>query len=75
LQAWGLDAEALRDWNAGAAALDAMLTADKEEPPEDPGAQIDHAEELREKWGVNTGDLWGMGKYTKCPNCGKRHDL
>ena len=42
---------------------------------DDPGAQVDKAEELREKWGVKTGDLWGMGKYTKCPKCGKRHDL
>lgn len=42
---------------------------------DDPGAQVDRAAELREKWGVKTGDLWGMGKYTKCPKCGKRHDL
>jgi len=70
LQAWGLDAEALRDWNAGAAALGAMLTADKEEPAEDPGAQIDRAEELREKWGVNTGDLWRLGEHRLiCGDC------
>ena len=42
---------------------------------DDPGPQVDRAAELREKWGVKTGDLWGMGKYTKCPKCGKRHDL
>jgi len=32
----------------------------KEEPAEDPGAQLDRAEELREKWGVKTGDLWEL---------------
>jgi len=37
--------------------------------------QIDRAEELREKWGVETGQLWGMGKHTTCPKCGKRHEL
>lgn len=47
----------------------------KAEPAEDPGAQIDKAEELREKLGVKTGDLWGLGKFTVCPKCGKIHDL
>ena len=42
---------------------------------DDPGPQIDKAEELRKKWGVKTGDLWGMKPFTKCPKCGKRHDL
>jgi len=70
LQAWGLDAEALRDWNAGAAALDAMLTAEEEEPPDDPGAQIDRAEELREKWGVEVGQLWRLGEHRLiCGDC------
>jgi len=47
-----------------------MLTADKEEPAEDPGAQIDRAEELREKWGVNTGDLWRLGEHRLiCGDC------
>jgi DNA modification methylase len=35
----------------------------KEEPPEDPGAQIDKAEELREKWGTATGQLWQLGEH------------
>lgn len=52
--------------------LAALMT---EPAGEDAGPQIDRADELREKWGVKTGDLWGMGKYTRCPKCGKRHDL
>lgn len=37
---------------------------------EDPGAQVDKAEELREKWGVKTGDLWGMGEHRLiCGDC------
>ena len=30
---------------------------------EDPGAQVDRAEELREKWGVKAGDLWLIGRH------------
>lgn len=75
LQQWGFDAETLQNWQADIGALSLMLASEEEPPPDDPGAQIDRAEELREKWGVKTGDLWGMGKYTKCPKCGKRHDL
>lgn len=44
-------------------------------PVQDAEPQVDRAEELRQKWGVKTGDLWGLGKYTVCPKCGKRHDL
>lgn len=33
------------------------------EPPEDPGAQIDRTEELREKWGVERGQVWQIGKH------------
>jgi DNA modification methylase len=35
-----------------------------EEKPEDPGAQIDRAEELREKWQVETGQLWRIPSKT-----------
>ena len=62
----------LLDW--GFTEFDLGIEID-EEPAEDPGAQMDKAEELREKWQVESGQLWGMGKYTICPGCGKRHDL
>jgi hypothetical protein len=51
------------------------LLALSQEPPEDPGAQIDKAEELRKKWGVESGQLWGIGRYTICPKCGRLHKL
>lgn len=35
-----------------------------DEPPEDPGAQIDRAEELREQWGVELGQLWRIPSKT-----------
>lgn len=34
------------------------------EPPEDPGAQIDRAEELRQQWGVELGQLWRIPSKT-----------
>jgi len=33
------------------------------EPPEDPGAEIDRAEKLREKWQVESGQLWELGQH------------
>jgi hypothetical protein len=41
-----------------------------ESPPEAPEPDVDHAEELRIKWGVNTGDLWEVGKHRLlCADC------
>ena len=33
------------------------------EPPEDPGPQIDRAEELQEKWQVERGQVWEIGRH------------
>jgi len=41
-----------------------------EEPPADPGAQVDKAEELQEKWGVVRGDVWQCGEhFVICGDC------
>lgn len=42
---------------------------------EDPGPQVERADELREKWGTAEGQVWGLGPFTRCPSCGKRHEL
>jgi len=47
----------------------------EEDMPEDVEPQIDKAEELKEKWGVKTGNMYGLGAFTVCPKCGKIHDL
>jgi len=47
----------------------------EEDMPDDVEPQIDKAEELREKWGVKTGNMYGLGAFTVCPKCGKIHDL
>jgi len=58
----------LLDWGFDAKELDLDLWND--EPVDDPGAQIDRAEELREKWGVKRGDLWQIGNHRIiCGDC------
>jgi len=44
----------------------------KGEPPEDPGAQIDRAAELQEKWGTALGQVWELGAGTLY--CGSAQD-
>ena len=77
---WDFDALAnnfelddLLDWGFDKKELDIDLWAG--DPPEDVEPQIDKAEELREKWGVKTGNMYGLGAFTVCPKCGKIHDL
>ena len=42
----------------------------EEEPPPDPGPQVDRAEELRVKWGVESGQLWQLGDHRLiCGDC------
>ena len=72
LQGWGLDGETLGNWRADVGALDAMLAAEKE-APEDVGPQIDRAEELRVKWGVESGQVWVLGEHVVvCGDCTDR---
>jgi hypothetical protein len=41
--------------------------------PEDPGAQVDKADELRQKWGTETGQLWQLGEHKLiCGDCTDR---
>ncbi len=61
----------LQEVSTGDAAVQAMLDGLAESagilnapaPVEDPGAQIDRAEELRQKWGTERGQLWEIGRH------------
>jgi len=72
---WDFDALAnnfelddLLDWGFDKQELDLDLWAG--EPPEDVEPQIDKAEELREKWGVELGQLWKLGEHRLiCGDC------
>ncbi len=72
---WDFDALAnnfelddLLDWGFDKGELDLDLWAD--DAPEDVEPQIDKAEELREKWGVETGQLWQLGEHRLvCGDC------
>lgn len=40
------------------------------DPAEDPGAQVDRAEELRQAWGVEVGQMWQLGEHRLiCGDC------
>jgi DNA modification methylase len=50
--------------------LDKLGLDTKGEQPEDAEPQIDKAEELREKWGVELGQLWQLGEHRLiCGDC------
>jgi len=58
----------LLDWGFDKQELDLDLWAG--EPPEDVEPQIDKAEELRIKWGVESGQLWQLGEHRLvCGDC------
>jgi len=58
----------LLDWGFDKGELDLDLWA--EDAPEDVEPQIDKAEELRIKWGVETGQLWQLGEHRLvCGDC------
>lgn len=63
----------LAELAAGSAARLRELLAQTKAPVEDAGAQIDKAEELREKWKVEVGQLWQLGEHRViCGDCTDR---
>ncbi len=66
---WGMDDAVLKEWKRDVTALGALIEAEKP-PVEDVEPQIDRAEELREKWGVESGQLWRLGEHRLiCGDC------
>jgi len=73
LISWGMDKSLANSWQAGARWIDDMIDSTK--PEQDAEPQISMADELLKKWGVKTGDMFGLGKIARCPKCGKIHDI
>jgi len=49
---------------------------DLHEPVEDPGPQIDRADELREKWQTERGQVWEVGRHRlMCGDCTYQMDI
>ena len=72
LKAEGFDADMLKAINTDAAALAALINSEKP-AVEDVEPPIDRAEELREKWGVESGQLWQLGDHRLiCGDCTDR---
>ena len=62
------DLDDLLEWGFDKGELDLDLWAS--DAPEDVEPQIDKAEELREKWGVESGQLWQLGEHRLiCGDC------
>lgn len=69
LQSLGMDTDLLAGLNDDAANLREMLNSEKPAPV-DAEPQIDRAEELRVKWGVESGQLWRLGDHRLiCGDC------
>lgn len=71
------DAPDLLDWGFDANELEVHgFEFEEENPKEDPGPQVDRAEELQEKWQVSAGDVWRLGKhFLTCGDSTNREDV
>lgn len=57
------DAGKLVDWGFSEEELGELFDGDGGEAVDDPGPQIDKAGELLEKWGVERGQVWQVGRH------------
>jgi hypothetical protein len=65
----GMDMEFLKELKSDSKAMELLLKSN-EPPTEDAEPQIDRAEELREKWGVELGQMWQLGDHRIiCGDC------
>jgi DNA modification methylase len=57
------ESQAVRDMLEALANGERDVMPDLSEPVEDPGPEIDRAEELREKWQTERGQVWEVGRH------------
>jgi len=64
------EVDELVDWGFPEWKLDDVSWAADEEPQDDTGPQVDQADELRRKWGVELGQLWQLAEHRLiCGDC------
>jgi DNA modification methylase len=64
------ESQAVRDMLEALANGERDVMPDLSEPVEDPGPEIDRAEELQDKWGTERGQIWQIGPHRlMCGDC------
>ncbi len=70
------ESQAVNDMLEAVANGERLPMPDLTEPVEDPGPQIDRADELREKWQTERGQVWEVGRHRlMCGDCTDDADL
>ena len=64
------DVEELSTWGFPEWKIEELMPEAEPDPVDDPGPQVDKAEELRAKWGVESGQMWQLGEHRIiCGDC------
>ena len=70
------ESQAVRDMLEALANGERDVMPDLTEPVEDPGPQIDRADELREKWQTERGQVWEVGRHRlMCGDATRKQDV
>jgi hypothetical protein len=75
LMTHGIDQHLLIETKRTQDAITKLFKTHADQTEVDAEPQIDRAAELRKKWGVERGQIWGLGKIVYCPKCNAIHRI